>query len=68
MGEVFRARDTRLGRNVALKVLAAPFKLDADGRARFEREARAIALQIAAARGSRTSRASESSRAPAGSR
>jgi eukaryotic-like serine/threonine-protein kinase len=43
MGEVFRARDTRLGRDVALKVLAVPFKLDADRRARFEREAHVLA-------------------------
>jgi eukaryotic-like serine/threonine-protein kinase len=43
MGEVFRARDSRLGRDVALKVLSGPFALDADGRARFEREARILA-------------------------
>lgn len=43
MGEVFRARDSRLGRDVALKVLSEPFKLDAQRRARFEREARVLA-------------------------
>jgi serine/threonine protein kinase len=43
MGEVFRATDTRLGRTVALKVLPADRVADAEARARFEREARAIA-------------------------
>ncbi len=43
MGEVYRARDTRLGRDVALKVLPADVAHDADRRARFEREARAVA-------------------------
>ena len=43
MGEVFRARDTRLGREVALKVLPEAFAQDRDRRARFEREARAVA-------------------------
>jgi serine/threonine protein kinase len=43
MGEVYRARDTRLGRTVAVKVLSASFAADADRRMRFEREARAIA-------------------------
>jgi eukaryotic-like serine/threonine-protein kinase len=43
MGEVFRAHDARLGRDVALKVLSGPFKLDAQRRARFEREARVLA-------------------------
>jgi serine/threonine protein kinase len=43
MGEVYRARDTRLGRDVALKVLPADVAGDADRRARFEREARAVA-------------------------
>jgi eukaryotic-like serine/threonine-protein kinase len=43
MGEVYRARDTRLERDVAVKVLSAQIALDADRRARFEREARAVA-------------------------
>jgi serine/threonine protein kinase len=43
MGEVFRARDTRLGRDVAIKVLPDTFASDLDRRARFEREAQAVA-------------------------
>jgi serine/threonine protein kinase len=43
MGEVYRARDTRLGRDVAVKVLPAGVATDPDRRARFEREARAVA-------------------------
>ena len=42
MGEVYRARDTRLNRDVAIKVLPAQFAEDADLRARFEREAKTI--------------------------
>ena len=41
MGEVYRARDTRLGREVAIKVLPDEFSADADRRTRFEQEARA---------------------------
>lgn len=41
MGEVFRARDSRIGREVAIKVLPASFAGDADRLQRFEREARA---------------------------
>src|SRR5215510_795471 len=41
MGEVYRAKDSRLGREVAVKVLPASFTTDADRLRRFEREARA---------------------------
>lgn len=43
MGEVYRARDTRLNRIVAITVLAPALAGDAEFRAQFEREARAIA-------------------------
>jgi serine/threonine protein kinase len=43
MGDVYRAKDTRLPRTVAIKVLPADTAGDAGARARFEREARAIA-------------------------
>ncbi len=43
MGEVYRARDTRLERDVAVKVLPDEVSKDAERRARFEREAKAVA-------------------------
>ena len=43
MGEVYRARDTRLGRDVAVKVLPESFARDNDRLRRFEQEARAVA-------------------------
>src|SRR5688572_17646549 len=43
MGEVYQARDTRLDRIVAVKVLPQEFAVDAGRRERFEREARAVA-------------------------
>ena len=43
MGEVYKARDTRLNRLVAIKVLAAAMKQDRSALARFEREARILA-------------------------
>jgi TolB-like protein len=43
MGEVYRARDTRLGRDVAIKVLPAEFAADPERLRRFEQEAKAVA-------------------------
>ena len=44
MGEVYRARDTRLDRTVAIKVLPSQLAADPQLRERFEREARAISV------------------------
>src|SRR6187551_2104738 len=43
MGEVYKARDTRLERTVAIKVLPSLTQADPDSRARFEREAKVLA-------------------------
>src|SRR5262245_23534048 len=43
MGEVYRGRDTKLGRDVAVKALPTLFTHDADRLARFEREAQVLA-------------------------
>src|SRR6201997_2384185 len=43
MGEVYRARDTRLGREIALKILPESFARESDRLHRFEQEARAVA-------------------------
>ncbi len=44
MGEVYRARDTRLGRDVAVKILSTHLSIDPGLKQRFEREARAVCL------------------------
>jgi serine/threonine protein kinase len=61
MGEVYRARDTRLGREVAIKVLPADRVSDADRRRRFVQEA-----QAASALTTRTSLRSTRSSRPTG--
>ena len=43
MGQVFRARDTKLDRDVAIKVLSEAFAHDADRLVRFTREAKTLA-------------------------
>src|SRR5579872_1759912 len=43
MGEVYRARDTKLGRDVAIKILPAGVSADPERLARFERETRVLA-------------------------
>ena len=43
MGEVYRARDTKLNRDVAIKVLPDPFASDSERLARFAREAQTLA-------------------------
>jgi eukaryotic-like serine/threonine-protein kinase len=43
MGEVWRARDSKLGREVAIKTLPLEFAHDSERRGRFEQEARALA-------------------------
>jgi len=43
MGEVYRARDTKLDRDVAIKILPESFAHDAERAARFEREAKVLA-------------------------
>src|SRR6266849_3763810 len=43
MGEVYRAHDTRLGREIALKILPESFARETDRLHRFEQEARAVA-------------------------
>jgi serine/threonine protein kinase len=46
MGEVYRARDLKLKRDVAIKILPAEFSLDADRLSRFQREAEVLASLI----------------------
>src|SRR6188508_198820 len=65
MGEVFEARDSLLGRRVAIKILSAELALDGSARDRFVREARALAAlnhpNIAAIYGVETTGASDAS-------
>ena len=46
MGEVYRAKDTRLDRIVAIKVLPSHLSSNSDLRQRFEREARALKMRV----------------------
>jgi|SRR5215472_14199123 len=66
MGEVYRARDTRLGRDVAIKVLPPQFSNDAVRKHRFEREAKTISglnhPNICVLHGRRSRRASSGGR------
>ncbi|MEQ1730665.1 MAG: serine/threonine-protein kinase, partial [Vicinamibacterales bacterium] len=68
MGQVFRARDTKLDRDVAIKILPEAFAHDADRLARFTREAKTLALlnhpNIAGIYGLEESRSSGSSDPP----
>ncbi len=68
MGEVYRAKDTKLNRDVAIKVLPAAFATDADRLARFTREAQTLASlnhpNIAAIYGIEESLSSGSGQAP----
>jgi len=50
MGEVFKARDTRLDRTVAIKILSPVLAADSQFRDRFDREARTITRQPATPR------------------
>ena len=81
MGEVYRARDTRLGRDVAIKVLPAAFVTDPERVARFEREAQLLASlnhpniaaiygleEVRRDRSSSSSNSSKAKRWPIGSR
>jgi eukaryotic-like serine/threonine-protein kinase len=62
MGEVYRARDSRLNRDVAIKVLRSDSTVTPDLKARFEREARAVAARnTSSANSSRESRFARSS-------
>ena len=55
MGEVYRARDSKLDRDVASKVLPPSVAGDPDALARFEREAKAVASPIRPSTSSRSS-------------
>ena len=70
MGEVYRARDSKLGRDVAIKFLPRALALDPDRLARFQREARTLAsLESSSHRGDlRHRRIRRSSRTGAGAR